>query len=127
MSEQTNPLERVLRAESALFRLGVVARRLIAEHPDLPVRSITPYLGAPDGTLPDGLTINPGSADGFMQWAAALGAAAEPDDVTDHGDYGYRYHAATGAVDGIRVTLSRVALLSRDEIAAWRAEQAGGA
>ncbi|WP_432156310.1 hypothetical protein [Streptomyces sp. bgisy153] len=130
MSEPTrDPLAELIAFESAAFRIGQVARRLLAEHPGLPVQTMEPTawsLASSDG--PDvhtELELRFDSVDEVRAWAEALGV--EPTaEVSERSPY--ERAAVEATVDGVLVKVSGSRALTGDEYAAWRAKHqpAGG-
>ncbi|SFD12585.1 hypothetical protein [Streptomyces aidingensis] len=100
MSER-DPLAGLLAAEVELFRIGTLARRLIAEHPDMPVYAMGPFRDAVRNCTV--LDIHAADDDNVHAWAALLGAAVE-ESVTD-GRLPYRSLTAETEVDGVPVCI----------------------
>ncbi|MEU3507903.1 hypothetical protein ABZ733_08225 [Streptomyces longwoodensis] len=127
MAETTSSvlLAAVTEMESAAFRAGQVARRLIAEHPHLTVRTATAGMHATvysDGERSGQPRLELRTADtaGTHTWADALGA--EPESRTkDVGSYVYESVTCTATVDGVLVEVSGSRPLDESEAAAWRA------
>lgn len=110
--------------EAAAFRVGQVARRLLADHPDLSARDIEPTVWTLNrGTaVTQKLEITPDSIDGVRAWAEALGVEAE---VTVSGRTAYAPYKVAKfetEIDGVEVEFSTTGAATDDEIVAWRAE-----
>lgn len=125
--EQTRtPLEAIEAMESGAFRLGHVVRRLLAEHPDLPVRRIHQYVSgsafldeAPAVTAQVEISVR--GIDSVRACAEALGGEVK---VTVMGAAAPFEHAELPIViDGVELRFVSTRRLSEDEAAAWRAEQ----
>jgi hypothetical protein len=127
MTENTSTvlLDAVTEMESATFRAGQVARRLVAEHPQLTVRTATAGLYASayhdgDRHCQPRLELRAENVDAAHAWAEALGA--EPETSTkDVGGWVYESAHCTATVDGVQVEVSGSRTLTADEAAAWRA------
>jgi len=132
MPENTNPLlDAVTHQESAVFRAGQVARRLLSEHPHLTVTRATcstfshtdaweaPYGKATLDLRADGL-------DGARAWALVLGVELKLG-TREHSGSVYEYGDCEAEVDGVMVQVAGSRRLLDDEAAAWRAQQAGAA
>lgn len=136
MSENTksNPLAAIEAMEAAAFRTGLMARRLLAEHPDLPVKEIRP--GFVSGGNAE-LHINVDYCDGVRAWAERLGMQTESKISSYTVGTGYEnvYEAcrAKGQIDGTDLEFLGTRNLDGAEREAWiaerdqaAAEQAGG-
>lgn len=125
MSEgnERSPLAGIESFEAAVFRVGQVARRLLADNPELPVRDLEPtaWTLAQGTAVTAALEITPDSVDGVRAWAKALGGEAS---VEVRGK-GARYRVAKFETEiaGVQVEFTATGAASEDEIAAWRAEQ----
>lgn len=116
------PLDTVEVFEAAAFRVGQVARRLLTDHPDLPVKSLEPTLWvlASDFSGPDTkaeLEVTAGSVDDVRAWAAALEAQAT---VTVSDRSPYERAEAEAEVDGVTVKVTGSRSLTGEEYAAWQ-------
>ncbi|WP_405994998.1 hypothetical protein [Streptomyces sp. NBC_00986] len=128
MSGQTEhtPIEAVEALESGAFRVGQVMRRLLAEHPDLPIRSIRPsvYVSGyfdEKASVAARVDVSSGSVDGVRAWAEALGG--EPVIRIIGPDQPFEHAELVVDVDGVSVEVAGTRRLSDDETEAWRAEQ----
>lgn len=120
------PLEAVEALESGAFRVGQVMRRLLAEHPGLPVRSVRPsvYVSGyfdEKASAAARVDVSSGSVDGVRVWAKALGG--EPVIRIIGPDQPFELAELVVDVDGVSVEVAGTRPLSYDEIAAWRAGQ----
>ncbi|MGW4759582.1 hypothetical protein [Streptomyces chartreusis] len=124
MSDETvKPLAAVEAMESAAFRLGQLARRILAEHVDagLSVREAGIY-GYEDVSASARLGLRARDLEAARAVAISLGIelAVKTNDtqwsVFEHGH-------GTGEVDGFEVNISGMHHFSDEEAAAWRAEQ----
>lgn len=126
MPETTNSLlAAVTEMEAATFRAGQVARRLLGEHPHLPVRNATVGLYA--SAYHDGerisqprMDVRVDGLDDARAWAQALGTEPETE-TRDVGGYVYESAVCTTTVDGVQIEVSGSRPLTADEAAAWRA------
>jgi hypothetical protein len=118
-------LAAVTEMESATFRAGQVARRLIAEHPHLTVRSAsagmyaTVYHDGEHSGQPR-LELRATGVGGVHAWAKALGADTDSS-TKDAGGHVYESATLTADLDGVRIEVSGSRVLDADEAAAWRA------
>ena len=118
-------LDAVTELESSVFRAGQVARRLLAEHPHLPVRHATVSLyGARyrdgDRSSSARLEVLAEGIDGARAWAEALGV--EPQTKWDDGgSYVFETGHCTVTVDGLLIEVTGSRALTDEEAAAWRA------
>ncbi|MGW3417023.1 hypothetical protein [Streptomyces phaeochromogenes] len=126
MSDATegNVLARIDAMEAAAFRAGLMARRLLAEHPDLPVKEIRPgFVGGGRAEL----QINTDDCDGVSVWAERLGLPVESKISSYTYDTGYEmvFEAcrAEGQVDGVGIELLGTRSLDGAEREAWIAER----
>ncbi|MDX3024040.1 hypothetical protein [Streptomyces acidiscabies] len=116
--------------ESSAFRLGQVMRRVLADHPDLPMRWFSPRVYSTvyaDGDVSTavGADINAGSVDGVRTWAQALGATASVETKLPGQKDPYESARFAVVLDGVTVEVSGTRLLSSEERAALEAEQGG--
>jgi hypothetical protein len=116
VSERNNPLAELELLESAVFRLGCTARRLLAEHPQLPVKEFWPSYGDVE------LTVYVETIQDVMAWAVVLGAEAVHE-VHDYGHYAYRSCRATTQTGGVTVVLLGTETMTQTEADRWRAQQ----
>lgn len=93
-----NPLASLIEAEAELFRIGTLARRLVAEHPDLPAYTIGVERRAAEGRF--GLTIHAMDYNGLRRWAALLGAEPRTN-TSDIGGSPWFQTIAETEVDGV--------------------------
>lgn len=126
MSERTekDPLAAVVALEAATFRVGQLARRLLAEHADAGLAVPDVYVFAhDDGDTTAELKLSTGSVDGARTVARALGIEPETK-MSDH-SLAFVFERVWGetVIDGIKVKISGRRQLSDEETAAWRAEQ----
>lgn len=124
MNEQTNPLALIQAMEAAAFRTGLMARRLLAENPDLPVREIRPgYVGGGSGEL----HINADDCEGARAWAERLGLQTESRirsyDVGNGYENVYESCRAKGEIDGVGVEFLGTRSVDGEEREAWIAER----
>ncbi|WP_432193778.1 hypothetical protein [Streptomyces sp. bgisy027] len=133
MSETTkrDPLANIEAFEAGAFRVAHVARQLLADHPDLPIREIRPQSSAyqDPGRTYASLEISAGSTAGVRAWADALRATVK---VTfyDHNSTAaaFESHQAQAVVSGVDVAVVATrGHLNEDELAAWRAQQSAAA
>jgi hypothetical protein len=124
MSENTNnPLAAVVAMEATAFRIGQVARRLLAEHSDgIHVESAQVH-GWADGDIHPVLRLQARDADSARSLATALGMDLEISDITGGNWRPYRSIHGETEIDGIPVSLRALDYLPEDEAAAWLAEQ----
>lgn len=116
--------------EAGAFRVAHVARQLLADHPDLPVREIRLLAHeAQDPAASDvRLEISVRCADDARVWADALGTTVT---VTfyDHGSTAraFEYHVVRATVGGVGVEIKTTRIdLTDAEIEAWRAQNRKG-
>lgn len=128
MSEETkrDPLSVIAAFEAAAFRTSHLARRLLSEHPGLPLEEMKPRTQA--SKLYSGgvrvlaeLDIDVPDTDGVRAWAEALEADAGEQTINGVGRHVYEYLYAQAVIGGVEVKVSGVRRLSDDEAAAWRA------
>jgi hypothetical protein len=129
MSVKTNPLAAVEAMEAAAFRTGHMARRLLAEHPDLSVREIR--LGYVSGGKAE-LEIDADTCDAARAWADRLGLDVELKTSSykyDNSVYEVVYEAchAKGLIDGVSLDVSGTRSVEGAEREAWIAAGAQGA
>ena len=126
MSEriERDPLAAVVALEAATFRVGQLARRLLAEHAgaDLVVPDVYAF-AHDDGDTRAELKLSSGSVDGARTLARALGI--EPETKMSDISLAYVFERVWGetVIDGIKVKIGGRRRLSDEETAAWRAEQ----
>jgi hypothetical protein len=120
-----NPLACVTAAEAATFRVGQVARRLLADHPGLPVEDMEPSVWVLNcgSSITAKLEISPGSLDGVVRWAEALGVELRFETRGGAQYAPYRLAKAVVEVDGVEVDVNCTGQATDEEIAAWRAGQ----
>ncbi|MFF9279568.1 hypothetical protein [Streptomyces griseosporeus] len=127
-----SPLAAVQALESGAFRLGQVMRRLLAEHPGLPIHRFRPevivsaYLDEEAETKARA-EIGTGGIDSVRSWAEALGGEATVEVMAASTTYAFEHAEFTASIDGVDVTVIGTRPLSDAEAAAWRAEQAAAA
>jgi len=121
-----NLLAGVEAMEAATFRLGHVARRLLNDHPDLPVLDIEPTAWAMShGThITAYLEVTPKSLDGASAWAHALGVEAAVQLCGKPGTVPYRKVEFETEVDGVLVKVMVTGAASDDERTAWATQEA---
>lgn len=135
MSEtERTPLQIIAAFESGAFRVGQVARRLIAEHPELPLQSFAPTASSSHyGYDLMQVEITPDdNLDGVHLWALAFGA-----EVTvkrcKYGEQAEFDHASFELeIDGVAVKVSGTRQVPKEQAAAAAAQEessrpAGGA
>lgn len=125
MPEQnTRPLAAIESLESAAFRVGQVARHLLAEHPDagLTVKSADVF-GYEDNVGAATLYLSARSVDTARTVAAALGIEVRTEMRRCSPYAVFESVDGHGAVDGIEVRLMALRHLTDDEAAAWRTNQ----
>lgn len=131
MSDETShtPIEAIEALESGAFRVGQVMRRLLAEHPGLPIRSFRPkvyvyaYLDEEAETTA-GVEVSASTVDGVRAWAKALGGHGEVKvDVPPGVSLPFEHAELSTTVDGVQLQVVGTRRLSDEEAAAWRAEQ----
>jgi hypothetical protein len=126
VSDETkgNVLAGIEAMEAAAFRTGLMARRLLADHPDLPVKEIRP--GYVTGGRAE-LQINTDDCDGVRAWAERFGLHVESQisSYTLGNDHENVYEAcrAKGQVDGAGIELLGTRSLDGAEREAWIAER----
>jgi hypothetical protein len=126
VSEETkgNALAAIEGMEAAAFRTGLMARRLLAEHPDLPVQEIRP--GYVSGGRAE-LQINAGYCDGVRAWAERFGLQTESK-ISSY-TYGtgsemvYESCRAEGQIDGADIQFLGTRNVEGAEREAWIAER----
>ncbi|MEU0584557.1 hypothetical protein [Streptomyces sp. NPDC006132] len=135
MSSETShtPLEAIEAFEAGAFRVGQVMRRLLAEHPGLPMFyfrpsvHVTAWLDDQPADAELRLEFSARTVVGLRAWAAALDVAAkiEVDTWGVPGDSRMltEYGKVVTTVDGVQVEITGSRDLSAEEAAAWRAEQ----
>ncbi|NWF28000.1 hypothetical protein HW130_17295 [Streptomyces sp. PKU-EA00015] len=112
--------------EAAAFRVSRVVRRLLAEHPGLPLKEIRPSARADGfgGTRSAQVELDPREVDGVRAWAEALGAEVQVKFYdTTAGCPAFESHKATVEVDGVEVEIACTRSLSDDEAQTWRTGQ----
>lgn len=126
MSQDTelSPLAAIEAMEAAAFRTGLMARRLLAEHPDLPVKEIRP--GFVTGGKAE-LDITVDSCDNVRAWAERFGlhAALRINSYTVVSGYENVYESCTakGMFDGIDIRVLGTRNVDGAEREAWIAER----
>ncbi|OPF77869.1 hypothetical protein VT50_0220845 [Streptomyces antioxidans] len=107
-----SPLEMIAADERALRRTGEVARELVTQHADLPLKEARLRYGGE-------IRLNVPTAEDVRAWAARLDA-----DITEHtndpGHGTYQHTDVDTVIDGIRVHVWHCRILSEAEAAAWR-------
>ncbi|MEW2636448.1 hypothetical protein AB0903_33630 [Streptomyces sp. NPDC048389] len=128
MSEDTerSPLATIEALEAAAFRVGQVARRLLAEHPGLPVWEIRPraiaYSRHPTNSAQ--LEISPRDTDAVRAWAEALGTTVDVKFYDNPArSHCFEYHGAECTIGGVEVSISATRRPSEEEITAWRTKR----
>ncbi|MEU9400599.1 hypothetical protein [Streptomyces sp. NPDC048242] len=117
--------------ESAAFRVGQVARRLQAEHPELAVGSVTcaagatSYQHAEDLYVHARLELRAGDLEAARAWADALGADLTLK-IRESKPFVSEVGECTAVIDGIDIEVSGRRTLSPEEADAWRAQQNDG-
>lgn len=117
--------------EAGAFRVGQVARRLMADHPDLlmlgELRPVTVTHRCPGGLAPQ-LEITVRTTDDVAAWAKALGTAVE---VHFHDEAGvttaFEFHETRPSIDGVDVWVTSVRRTTEEETTAWQAKTAAKA
>jgi hypothetical protein len=135
VSDETShtPLEAIEAMESGAFRVGQVMRRLLAEHPGLPVFyfrpsvHVTAWLDDEPAETTLTLQFSARTVDGVRAWASALDVAVETD-IKNWGVAGNPRALSESAemtttVDGVQLVITGSRALSAEEAAAWHAEQ----
>lgn len=122
MSKDLTPREVLEAYEAAAFRLSGVARRLLAENPDLPVQDVGPTAGS--AAYRGGwatLRLNPDTEDGVNAWARVLGTETETKfyDV-NVGGHPFLFFSTKAEVDGVEVEVQTSRGLEGDELELWR-------
>ncbi|MFM9542275.1 hypothetical protein [Streptomyces turgidiscabies] len=114
--------------ESAAFRVGRVARRLLAEHPDLPVWEVRPFAATHPrpGSDTAQLELASRTVDDVAAWAQALGTTPNvrfhDSPLTATG--AFEFHLAAQTIDGVDVRIMATRSTTEEETAAWRAKTA---
>lgn len=129
MNEDTgrSPLDTVEAFEAAAFRVAQVTRKLLAEHPGLPVGEIRPRASAhcAYADVSAQVEIATRDTDAVHAWAAALGTTATVEFHDVRGaSRAFEYHGAECTVGGVEVSVCATRRPSEEEIAAWRERQA---
>lgn len=133
MAKTTNPLlDAVTQMESHAFRAGQVARRVLAEHPQLTVRNATAGLYASiyrDGECSSQaeLTVRVDGTDAVRTWSQVLGVETESKTQETGGGHAYETADCMATVDGVIVQVTGARHLTDEETDAWRAQQATAA
>lgn len=132
MSQTTTSgfLAEVTAFEAAAFRTAQVARRLLAEHPGLPITDMqfssfvfrSAVSGTPDVSATLGIETR--SVDGVRAWATALGVEATME-VSTHTPC--ERARAEAVIDTVTVEVKGERYLRGAEADAWRTEQARAA
>ncbi|GGZ80474.1 hypothetical protein ACFOOM_07760 [Streptomyces echinoruber] len=115
--------------EAGTYRVSRLVRRLLTDHPDLPMRSLAPRMrartyGDRSGPVSAAtVDIDAPDIDSVLRWAQALGAVPER---KTHINAEFRYECARFRVevDGVLVEVIGTRLLSAEEAEAWCAQQA---
>lgn len=127
MSEgKRTPLETVAAFESAAFRVGQVARRIIAEHPDLAVQDLflkTTATGHGYESATVEITPDHDGLDGVHRWAEALGAEVVIK-FCDYGGRSFDHASVTVEFDGVTVEVHATTAVPPEDVAARRAAAA---
>lgn len=128
MTENTkDPLAAITVMEATAFRLGQVARRLLADHSaSIHVASVQVH-GWADGDFDPVLRLRARDADSARAFAAATGMDLKIDGITGANWRPYRPMRGATEIDGIPVSIQALDYLPEDEAAAWLAEQAQAA
>lgn len=90
------PLQTIEALEAAAFRTGQALRQVLAEHPELPIRALHPYVHVSgyldeEATTRASVEISTHGVDGVHAWAQALGG--EPV-ISIHGDSAHPFEHA---------------------------------
>ncbi|MFF5001756.1 DUF6195 family protein [Streptomyces phaeochromogenes] len=123
-AQEPGPLAAVEQTESIAARVALLARRLVAEHPDtgLAIQHVSLF-GHEHGDGRADIHFNADGLDALRQVAAALGAEVTVEVSGSVRPFVFEHGTATSTVDGIDVELRAYSQLSHDEAAAWRAQQ----
>lgn len=124
---ERTPLATVEAFEAAAFRVSHVARRLMADHPGLPLRQVRPGASAyQDGNAFARLEFLARDVEGVRAWAKVLGTTVKVNfhDARGSNTLAFEHHSAEAEVAGVEVTVYASRRdLSEDELATWRAKQ----
>jgi hypothetical protein len=104
--DERDPLASLAACEAGMFRIGVLARRLRAEHPDIPLYAMSPVWSLLDGHLT--LDIHADDAASAHAWAQACGGITVTSTVVEPGTPGGLWphlFRGTGQVDGVPVLI----------------------
>ncbi len=128
---ERSPLATIEAFESAAFRVGQVARRLLAEHPDLPVGDMQPFAAThprPAGDTAQ-LEMMLRTVDDVAAWAHALGTTPNVrfHDSPFTATGAFEFHQAAQTIDGVDVRIMATRSTTEEETAAWRAKTAEAA
>ncbi|MFJ9243773.1 hypothetical protein [Streptomyces sp. NPDC101776] len=119
---QDRPLAAVQTLESTVFRLGQLARRLLAEYPDAGLIVDTCHVfGHDDGESSSQLELRAPDVDAVRAVCAALGAEAHTKTVDHH--IVMEHVRGETTLDGVCVKVRAFRHFSSEESAVWRAEQ----
>uniref|UniRef100_A0AAU2A377 Uncharacterized protein n=1 Tax=Streptomyces sp. NBC_00093 TaxID=2975649 RepID=A0AAU2A377_9ACTN len=130
MSKNLTPREVLESYEAAAFRLSGVARRLLADNPDLPVLQVTPSAG---GVAYQGgwatLQLSVDTEDDVKAWALVLGVAAETKffDQTSTVGRPFLFFDAKAEIDGVEVKIQTSRTVPDEELPLWRGKQQSAA
>lgn len=121
MTAEENPLAAVEAAESAMFRMGQLARRLLAEHPTLPLVVLRPEITSRRAAF---LALSVETLAEVRTWAAALGGETSAEKAARvYGSFGYWYLDTVANIEGIAVRVACAQPMTEAELAAWHADQ----
>ncbi|MFI6274273.1 hypothetical protein [Streptomyces sp. NPDC050988] len=126
MSDETegSVLAAIEAMEAAAFRTGLMARRLLAEHPDLSVKEIR--AGFVAGGHAE-LHINTDECDGVRVWAERFGLRVESNissyTLGNGRENVYEACTAEGEIDGVGIKLLGTRAVEGAEGEAWIAER----
>jgi len=125
MSENTKDrLTAVMTMEAAAFRIGQVARRLLAQNSDGIHVEAADVIGYDDGETRPEVKLRARDAASAQQFAKHLGMNLKTSDITGGNWRPYRSVRGETEIDGITVSIRALDYLPEDEAAAWLAEQA---
>lgn len=122
MPENVKHLAAITAMESAAFRLGQVARGLLADHPDLLVASLDTSTSTSTGaeTVVTVLALHAGEVADVLRWAETLGIAAHRNLGSAVIGGGYEHASADLERDGLAIRITGCTYLDAEE---WAAAQ----
>lgn len=120
MPDENNPLDSIQAMESYAFRVGQVARHLLAEHADLPVQELRGHAHGSRATL----EIWAGDVAVVHTWAQRLSAKAETSFTGGSESGGYEHVSVSTQIDGVDVEIFSLRTIQSDEWEAVQARQA---